>query len=80
MLVVAQGYFYPGRERTIPTAEISEVSIKVGMQAGSRPYYDLTVVLKNDKQVTAGRALRDKREAEWLALTVRNALGLGAGT
>jgi hypothetical protein len=27
------------------------------------------------KQVPAGRGLRDKREAEWLAATMRGALG-----
>ncbi len=75
-LVVAQGYFYPVRERTIPVAEIGDVSVKVGMQAGSRPYYDLIVGLKNGRRLTAGRSMRDKPEAEWLALTIKNALGL----
>jgi hypothetical protein len=46
------------------------------MQAGSRPYYDLIILLKNGKRVTVGRSMRDKREAEWLALTMKNALGL----
>jgi hypothetical protein len=79
-LVVAQGYLYPVRERAIPVSEIGDFSVKVGMQAGSRPYHDLTVLLKNGKRVTAGRSMRDKREAEWLALTIKNALGLGAGS
>jgi hypothetical protein len=46
------------------------------MQAGTTPYYDLTIVLKNKKKVIAGRSVRDKREAEWLAITIKQTLGL----
>jgi hypothetical protein len=46
------------------------------MQAGSRPYYDVLVVRINGKQVAAGRWVRDKGEAEWLAATIKEELGL----
>jgi hypothetical protein len=46
------------------------------MQAGGTPYYDVVIRQKGGKKVIAGRAVRDKLEAEWLALTIKRALGL----
>lgn len=74
-LTIATGYLSPGRERRLPLGEITDVSTAIGMQAGSRPYYDVVILRKNGKKVIAGRAVRDKREAEWLAMTIKNALG-----
>ncbi len=75
-LVYAHGYLSPGGERAIPLQEVEDVSIRIGMQAGSQPYYDVVVVRKNGKPVPLGRAVRNKREAEWLAGTLKQALGL----
>jgi hypothetical protein len=75
-LQVAEGYLSAGRERTIPAQEIADITLKIGMQAGSRPYYDVMVIRTNGKQVAAGRGVRDKREAEWLAATLKRELGL----
>ena len=72
-VAVASGYLSPGRERSLTASEISDISTAIGMQAGSTPYYDLTIVLKNGKKVIAGRSVRDKREAEWLAITMKKA-------
>lgn len=44
------------------------------MQAGGTPYYDLVLAREDGRQVPAGRGIRDKREAEWLADTLREAL------
>jgi hypothetical protein len=71
----AAGYLFPGRERTLVASEIADVTASIGMQAGATVYYDVTVVRQNGKKVKVGRAVRDKREAEWLALTIKNALG-----
>jgi hypothetical protein len=75
-VAVASGYISPGRERSLSAGEITDISTSIGMQAGSTPYYDLAIVLKNGKKVIAGRSVRDKREAEWLAITMKRALGL----
>lgn len=77
-LLLAEGHFYPGRERRIGASEIADVSTKIGMQAGSRPYYDVVIVRRDGKKMTAGRSVRDKREAEWLAGKIKMALGLRA--
>ncbi|HET6836782.1 MAG TPA: hypothetical protein VFH24_02000 [Gemmatimonadales bacterium] len=82
-VTVAQGYIVPGRERAIEAAHISDVTTKIGMQAGTTPYYDVVIVRRDGKRVIAGRSVRDKREAEWLVQTLKTAIGLtepGAGT
>ncbi len=73
-VTVASGQIAPTRERRLAAADISEVITKIGMQAGSTPYYDVVLVSKDGKKVTAGASMRDKREAEWLAQTMRDAL------
>ncbi len=77
-VAVASGYISPGGERVLAAGEISDISTAIGMQAGSTPYYDLVIALKNGKKVIAGRAVRDKREAEWLAITMKKTLGRAA--
>jgi hypothetical protein len=73
-VTVGRGLFAPLRERRMATREIAEVTTRIGMQAGGTPYYDLMLVRKDGRRVPAGRAIRDKREAEWLADTMREAL------
>jgi hypothetical protein len=46
----------------------------IGMQSGKTVYYDVVVQLKNGKKKLAGRSVRNKREAEWLASTIKKAL------
>lgn len=45
------------------------------MQAGGRPYYDLRLTRSNGREVATGRGIRDKREAEWLAARLKQAIG-----
>jgi hypothetical protein len=73
-VVLARGYLSPARERRLPMSEIAEVKARIGMQAGGAPYYDLVLVLADGRSVTAGHGIRDKREAEWLAATLRRAV------
>jgi hypothetical protein len=75
-IVVAKGLGYPGREQKIAVDSIADVVPTIGMQAGSTPYYDVVVRRKDGKKVIAGRSVRDKREAEWLAITIKKELGL----
>jgi len=74
-LTWATAYLSPGRERTLPASEIADVIASIGMQAGTTAYYDVAVVRKNGKKIKVGHSVRDKREAEWLAGTIRKALG-----
>ncbi len=76
-VVVASGWLTPGRERTLRPGEVAEVTTRIGAQAGRTTYYDIQLVTTAGKRVPAGGAVRDKREAEWLAARLRTALGLG---
>ena len=73
-LTWAVGYLSPGREHTLPGSEIADVIASIGMQAGTTVYYDVAVVRKNGKKIRVGRAVRDKREAEWLAGVIKKAI------
>jgi hypothetical protein len=79
-LLLAKGIGSPGGEHTLPSAEVADVIAAIGMQAGAIPYYDVVVRQKDGKKVTAGRSVRDKHEAEWLAVTIKRALDLPTGT
>jgi hypothetical protein len=50
------------------------VTAAVGMQAGNTVYYDIVLVRKVGRKAKLGRSIRDKREAEWLAGTIRKAM------
>jgi hypothetical protein len=73
-VAVAGGYLQPGREHRLTAAEVSDVVPMIGMQAGRTPYYDVQILRTNGKKMTAGSSVRDKREAEWLAATIKKAL------
>jgi hypothetical protein len=71
---VASGLLTAGRERRVPSPEVAEVVTRIGMQAGSTPYYDVVVVRRDGKKIVAGRGIRDKREAEWVAGLIRQSV------
>jgi len=71
---VASGLITAGRERRVPLPEVAEVVTRIGMQAGGTPYYDVVVVRRDGKKVVAGRGIRDKREAEWVAGLIRESV------
>jgi hypothetical protein len=75
-LLVDSGLGWTGKEQSLPAGTIADVTTAIGMQAGGTPYYDVVIRQKDGKKVIAGRAVRDKLEAEWLALTIKRALGL----
>jgi hypothetical protein len=68
---VASGLVTAGRERRLATSEVAEVTTRIGMQAGGTPYYDVILVRREGKRMVAGRNIRDKREAEWVAGLIR---------
>ncbi|MGH7499201.1 MAG: hypothetical protein ACREL3_10165 [Gemmatimonadales bacterium] len=71
-VTVASGYLSAGTGKTIDAGEIADVTAKITMQGGSTPYYDVTIVRKDGKKVSAGSAVRDKHEADWLASMIRD--------
>lgn len=65
-----------GRTRRVDADHIDDVVLKIGMQAGNRPYYDIQIVKSDGKKVYCGRSIKDKREAEWLVERMNEALEL----
>jgi hypothetical protein len=57
-----------------PSREIGDIAPKVGMQVGMTPYYDLKIARATGRPLTISAMLRDKREAEWLAAEIKQAL------
>jgi len=68
---VASGLVTAGRERRLAAGQVAAVTTRIGMQAGGTPYYDVVVVRRDGRKVVAGRSIRDKREAEWVAGLIR---------
>jgi len=73
-VTVATGWLVPRRERTLRAADIAGISSRIASQQGTTPYYDITIETKAGTRVAAGRAVRDKREAEWLAEMLMRAI------
>jgi hypothetical protein len=73
-ITLTSGYLVPVTRRVLPAAEIESVATVIGMQVGTTPYYDIIARGQNGKKTILGRSLPDKREAEWLATTISNAL------
>jgi hypothetical protein len=73
-VTIAHGWLVPQRERTLRAAEIKGVTTRIASQQGTTPYYDITIETTAGTQVGAGRSVRDKREAEWLAATIATAI------
>jgi len=74
-LEVSRGFLGLGRTRVIPAAEIQDITSQSGMQANARYYSDLAVALPGGRRVMLGRAIREKREAEYIADRLLSALG-----
>jgi hypothetical protein len=64
------------RTRRVQVDDIDDVTLRIGMQAGNRPYYDIQIVKRDGKKLYSGRSIKDKQEAEWLAEQMREALEL----
>jgi hypothetical protein len=74
-VAVATGFVTVGEPARIAAADIAGVEVQIRMQSGSTVYYGLQVVRKDGGRVGAGAGIREKREAEWLAGLVKQAVG-----
>jgi len=60
--------------RRIARDEVRDITLSIGMQAGTTPYYDLAVGRTTGPPSRITAMLRNKREAEWLAAEITKAL------
>ncbi len=76
---VRSGLFGGGNFQKISVAEVSGIEALIRSQQGGAtgtPYYDILLTKTDGRKVTLGQTLRDKQEAEWLVLEMKNSLGL----
>ena len=73
-VAIASGFGFAGEPTMIASHDVAAVEVRIGLQAGSTVYYDLAILQKNGRRANAGSGIRDKREAEWLAGLIRQAL------
>ena len=64
-----------GRSRVVPASAIQDFQLHPGLQTGEQVWYDLRLKLVDGRPCTAGSGL-EKKEAEWLRLELKKALGI----
>ncbi len=76
---VRSGLLGSGSFHEIPAAEVADIETAIRSQQGGStgtPYYDIFLVRTDGQKTTLGQTLRDKNEAEWLVLQMRQVIGL----
>ncbi|HVM59313.1 MAG TPA: DUF3592 domain-containing protein [Verrucomicrobiae bacterium] len=63
-----------GRKQIIPAADVAEVKAKIGTTSGQTAYQNIAVVRRDGREITAGSAIRDSQEAQWLAAQMLNSV------
>jgi hypothetical protein len=56
---------------------VEDIQISIGMQSGGRsgtPYYNIELITNATKKLSLGRSIKDKRQADWLATTMQDAV------
>ncbi len=78
---LTRGFLGVGPVRVFRCADLKDIRLTIGMQSGDRngtPYYTLTLLDRFDTSYSAGRYIRDKREAEWLAAEIKRRIAAAA--
>lgn len=76
------GLFGGGKWRDFPKSQILDIQAVITAQQGGAtgtPYYDIRLLQTEHQNVTLGRTIRDKDEAEWLVSEMKKALQLRTG-
>lgn len=60
--------------KRVPCAEIEHVRLKVGAQAGNTIFHSIALVKKGGSSLTAGGLIRNKRQADWFAEALNQAI------
>lgn len=79
---VQTGLFGGGKWREFQKSQILDIQATITAQQGGAsgtPYYDIRLLQTEHQNVTLGRTIRDKDEAEWLVSEMKKALQLRVG-
>lgn len=77
-VTIKAGLFGMGPVRTVSCADVTDITLTVGMQSGGAsgtPYYTINLICPQRK-IEAGTGVRNKLEAEWLVSEMKKAMGL----
>ncbi len=74
-LTVTGGLFGHGSPRWIETADVAKIETVSHVQSGKLMYYDLVIVCRDGKRVTAGKRLPGHRLAIFVTRQVERAMG-----
>ena len=75
---VRSGLIGSGRVKRVSRQDVARVEVRIGMQAGTRSFYDVRIVGKDRRKLAAGSGISSKREAEWLAQLMERELGISS--
>ena len=62
--------------KQISADDVADIKTRIGMTSGQTVYYDIHVVNRTGRDLVAASAIRDKREADWLASEMQRQLKL----
>lgn len=68
-----------GSSWRIPADDIAAITPEIGLQSGSKPFYELKVTTRSGRKRGVESGIPDKRYAELLARTMRKAIGMKQG-
>ena len=74
-VTVSRRFLGVGLTRRVPSEDIEDLELKIGMQSKRTPYYDIHLRLRSGKTPRVGSSIREKRDAEWLVGAMRECLG-----
>jgi hypothetical protein len=57
-------------------ADIANITTKIGMTSGQNVYYDIHIIARAGRDITAASSIKDKKEADWLAAEMKRLLKL----
>jgi hypothetical protein len=78
---VQSGLLGGGKWREFPKSQILDIQALITAQQGGAsgtPYYDIRLLQTEHQNITLGRTIKDKDEAEWLVNEMKKALQLRA--
>ena len=74
---VTSGFLWLGVSKVIPCSQVQDIQLSIGMQSGGRsgtPYYNIELITNDKRKVSLGRSIKNKRQAEWLATAMKDAV------
>ena len=73
-LNVTHWFCFISWRKVLPLAEVKSIEPKLGMSSGTTTYYDLLATTASGRKVKLATAIKGKKESEWFAREIQNAL------